>query len=163
MEVLSGETLEEYFKAMDDEIQSLTRRDTWEIVSRTSVADHNILPGTWSINCKRKSYSKTSKLKALYFVRGHIQNRLSPKPLNSYSAVVQRATVSLMFIFQCILGLQSQSIDFKNSFAQADIPSGEPFFIEILKYFKSYGEQGDVVSQIKLNPVWSSQSGTPMV
>ena len=32
MEALSGENLEEYFKAMDDEIQSLTRRETWEIV-----------------------------------------------------------------------------------------------------------------------------------
>ena len=32
METLSGEHLEEYFKAMDDEIQSLMRRDTWEIV-----------------------------------------------------------------------------------------------------------------------------------
>ena len=48
MEALSGENSEEYFKAMDDEIQSLMRRDTWEIVSRESVADHNVLPGTWS-------------------------------------------------------------------------------------------------------------------
>ena len=32
MEALSGENSEEYFKAMDDEIQSLTRRETWEIV-----------------------------------------------------------------------------------------------------------------------------------
>ena len=32
MEALSGENLEEYFKAMDDEIQILTRRDTWDIV-----------------------------------------------------------------------------------------------------------------------------------
>ena len=28
-------------------------------------------------------------------------------------------------ILQCILGLKSQSIDFTNAFAQADIPSGE--------------------------------------
>ena len=48
MEALSGENSEEYFKAMDDEIQSLTRRETWEIVLRKSVADHNVLPGTWS-------------------------------------------------------------------------------------------------------------------
>ena len=34
MEALSGENLEEYFKAMDDEIQSLMGRDTWEMVSR---------------------------------------------------------------------------------------------------------------------------------
>ena len=46
MEALSGENSEEYFKAIDDEIQSLMRRDTWEIVSRTSVDDHNIIPGT---------------------------------------------------------------------------------------------------------------------
>ena len=55
MEALSGENSEEYFKAMDDEIQSLMRRDTWDIVSRESVADHNILPGTWSLKHKRKS------------------------------------------------------------------------------------------------------------
>ena len=48
MEALSGENSEEYFKAMDDEIQSLMRRDTCEIVLRKSVADHNMLPGTWS-------------------------------------------------------------------------------------------------------------------
>ena len=53
-EALSGKNLEEYFMAMDDEIQSLMRRDTWEIVSRKSVADHNMLPGTWSLKCKRK-------------------------------------------------------------------------------------------------------------
>ena len=30
----SNENTDEYFKEMDDEIQSLMRRDTWEIVSR---------------------------------------------------------------------------------------------------------------------------------
>ena len=44
MEALSGKNSEEYFKAMNDEIQSLTGRDTWEIVLRKSVADHNVLP-----------------------------------------------------------------------------------------------------------------------
>ena len=34
MEALSRENLEEYFKAMDDEIQSLMRRNTRDIVSR---------------------------------------------------------------------------------------------------------------------------------
>ena len=54
MEALSGENPEEQFKATDDEIQSLMRRDTWEIVLRKSIADHNVLPGTWSFKCKRK-------------------------------------------------------------------------------------------------------------
>ena len=111
---------------MYDEIQSLTRRDTWEIFLRKSVSDHNVLPGTWSFKCKRKPDWRIRKFKAQYFVRGDIQKRLSPKPLNSYSPVVQCYTVRLMLIFQCILGFQSQGINFTNAFAQVDIPSGGP-------------------------------------
>ena len=44
MEALSGKNSEEYFKAMDDEIKILMRRDTWDIVSRKSFADKNLLP-----------------------------------------------------------------------------------------------------------------------
>ena len=54
-----------------------------------------------------------------------------------------------MLILQCILGLQSQSIDFTNAFAQADITSGEPVFIELPRYFKSDGGQHDVVIKLK--------------
>ena len=73
MEELPGENTEEYFKAMDDEIQSLTRRDTWEIVSRKSVADHNVILGTWYFKCKRKPDWTVRKFKAQYCVRGDIQ------------------------------------------------------------------------------------------
>ena len=69
MEALSDKNLEEYFKAMNDEIQSLMRRD----VSRKSVADNNVLPGTWSFKCKRKLDCKIRKFKAPYCVRGDIQ------------------------------------------------------------------------------------------
>ena len=105
MKALSGENAEEYFKAMDDEIPSLMRRDTWEIVSRKSVTDQNLLPGIWSLKCKRKPDLTIRKFKARYCLRGDIQKRLSPKPLNSYYPVVQWATVRLMLILQCILGL----------------------------------------------------------
>ena len=54
-----------------------------------------------------------------------------------------------MLIFQCILGLHNQSIDFINAFAQADIPSGDPVFIEIPRGFKNDGGQDDFV--LKLN------------
>ena len=40
---------------MDDEIKIIMRRDTWEIISRKSVADPNVLPGKWSFKCKRKT------------------------------------------------------------------------------------------------------------
>ena len=121
---------------MGDEIQSLMIRDTWEIVSSKSVTDHNMLPGTWSLKCKSKPDWTIRKFKTRYGVRGDIQNRLSPKPLNSYSPVVQWSTVRLMFILQCILGLQSQRSDFTNDFSQADIPSGETILIELPREFQ---------------------------
>ena len=102
----SNENTDEYFKAMDDEIQSLMRRDKWEIVSNKSVADHNMLPGTWSLKCNSKYDYRIRKFKAQYCVRGDIQKILSPKPLNLYSPVVQRATVRLMLILQFILGFK---------------------------------------------------------
>ena len=66
---------------------------------------------------------------------------MSTEPLNSYSQVVQWATVRLMLILQCVLGFQSRIIDFANIFSQEYIPSGRPVFIGIPSYFKSGGGQ----------------------
>ena len=56
--------MEEYFKAMDDYIQNLMRRDTLDIVSMKSVADRDVIPGTWSFKCKSKPDWTISKFKA---------------------------------------------------------------------------------------------------
>ena len=82
-------------------------------------------------------------------MRGYVQKRLSPEPLNSYSPVIQWDTVRLMLILQFILDLQSQSIDFTNTFTQEDIPSGDPVFIELPQYFNSDGGKCDVVIILK--------------
>ena len=96
------------------------------------------------------------KLKARYFVRGDVQKRLFTETIYEYYRVIQWATVRLMLIFQFIIGLQSQIIDFTNAFAQVDIQSGELVFIEITKYFKSNGVQCDVV--IRLNKILFGQA-----
>ena len=41
----------------------------------------------------------------------------------------------LMLILQFILGLQRQSIDITDAYAQADIPSGETILIELPREF----------------------------
>ena len=86
---------------------------------------------------KSKTDCTISKFKAQYCVRGDLQRRLSHEPLNSYYTVVQWDKVRLMLIFQCILGLQSQSIDFTNAFAQADITSEGTVLIEFPRDFMS--------------------------
>ena len=139
------------------------RRDTWESVSMKSVDDHNVLPVTWPFKCKRETDWIIRKFKARYCVIGYIQKLLSPKPLNSYSTVVQWATVRLMFILQCILGLQSQSIDFTNAFVQADIPSGGKILHWNSQGFQEWWRTPWSCYQIKDKPIWSSRSRTPMV
>ena len=54
-----------------------------------------------------------------------------------------------MLILQCILGLQSQIIDFTNDFSQGDIPSGNPVFIELPKGLKSDGGKYDIILRLK--------------
>ena len=61
-----------------------------------------------------------------------------------------------MLIFQCIIGLQSQSIDFTNAFARAYIPSGEPVLVQLTRYFKINGGQHDVV--LKSNKIIYGQA-----
>ena len=100
--------------------------------------------------CKSKPDWKISKFNAQYCMRGDFQKILSPKLLNLCSPLVKWATARLMLIFQCILGLQSPSIDYTNSFDQADITSGEPVLVEIPRDFKIDGGQDDVVLRLKI-------------
>ena len=117
--------------------------------SRNSVSDYNLIPVTCSFKCKWKPGWTIRKFKSGYCVRGDAHKRLSHKPLNLYYLVVQWSTVRLVLILQCIIGLKSQSIDFKNAFAQADIPSGEPVFIELPRYLNIDGGKFDVVLILK--------------
>ena len=89
MKALSGEHGDECYKAMDYEIHSLMIEDTWYLVSRKSIAYHNVLTGTCYFKFKRKPDWTISKFKARYYVIGHVQKRLSPEPLNSYLPVLQ--------------------------------------------------------------------------
>ena len=125
IEDLSVENTDKYSKAMDDEIQSLKRRYTQKIVSRKSVAYHNVIPEKLSFKCKRKPDWKIRKFNAWYCVGRDIKKILSPKPLNLYSPVVKWFIVRLMLVLHCILVLQSQSIEFTNDFVQGKQPTSQ--------------------------------------
>ena len=114
-----------------------------------------MLPGTWFFKCESKPYWTTRKFKARYCVKGVVQKILYTETLSFYYPVFQWVTVRLLLIFQCILGLQIQSIDFTNAFSQTGITSGEPTSIEFTRDFESDGVQCDVV--IRLNKSLSGQ------
>ena len=84
---------------MDEYIQSLSIRDTLDVVPIKYVSGHNLLPGKWSLNVNREPYCTIRQFKEYYCVRRYLQNRLSFEPLNTYYLVIHWATVRLMFIF----------------------------------------------------------------
>ena len=90
-----------------------------------------------------------SRFKSIYFVRGDFHNRMNPETLNLYYSVFQCATVIFMLIFQCIIVLHSQIVDFANDFTQADISYGEPVLIRFPRYFNSNGGKCDAVLRSK--------------
>ena len=54
-EAVFGENGEEYWKGMKSEIEVLTKRQTWEVLPRTSVPKGEVIvPGTWIFRCKRR-------------------------------------------------------------------------------------------------------------
>ena len=134
---------------MGDEIQGIMKRGTWEIFNGSQFLIKMCFQECGLSNARENLIGKSEKLKARCFVRGVDQKRLSTEPLNSYYPVVKWSTVRLMLIFQCILGFQSQSIESINSFAQSYIPSGEPVFVELPRYFKIDGGQHVVVLKLK--------------
>ena len=89
------------------------------------------------------------KLKECYCVRRDYQKRTCTETLNCYYTVFQWKKLRLILNLQWIIGLQSQSINFKNEFDQVDITIGEPVLIELTRYLKSDKEQCDVF--IRLN------------
>ena len=116
---------------MDIQIESLILRCTWKVVLRRSTKYKGAVTSTWDFKCKWKPYGTIRKYKVRFFVGGNVKKRVLIEPLSIYTPVVVLETVSLILILVCILGLNSHSIDFSNSFSQADIPKEKYFYTQI--------------------------------
>ena len=123
-EAVFGENGEEYWKGMKSEIEALTKRQTWEVLPRTSVPKGKVMvPGTWAFRCKQRPDGSFRKFKSRWCVRGrNVEARMSEGKMNTYSPVmIQWSSVRLMLIFTTLFDLRSQSTDFSNVFAQVEM------------------------------------------
>jgi hypothetical protein len=152
MEAMSGDNAEDYWVTMKGEIDSLVKRQTWDIVPRSSCAPNAlIVPGTWAFRCKRRPDGTFRKFKSRWCVRGDIERRINGKNgevMDTYSPVVQWSSVRLMLVLTIILGMVTQAVDFSNAFAQADMPEGLDVFLEMPENFKS-SDSSDSVLKLK--------------
>ena len=91
-ESLSGPYAEQFWQAMDKEIESLESKGTWDVVDRSTVPKGvRVIPGTWSQRIKRHPDGSLNKFKSRFCFRGDLER--STYEGNPYSPLVGWPTV----------------------------------------------------------------------
>ena len=68
-------------------------------------------------------------------MRGDVEARMSEGKMHTYSPVIQWSSLRLMLIFTILFDLKTQSTDFSNAFAQADMPDDLNIYLEMPENF----------------------------
>ena len=73
-EAMNGPHSEDYFKAMEEEMEMIeSKMDPWDVIPREEVGDSNVLDTTWAYKIKRFPDGQIGKYKACICVRGDQQ------------------------------------------------------------------------------------------
>jgi Reverse transcriptase (RNA-dependent DNA polymerase) len=115
-QAMNGPDAEGYWVAMEEEYNTLTYKDSWEIVDRTP--DMKVLGTTWAYRCKRFPDGLVRKLKARFCVRGDQQVE-GIDFFDTYAPVVQWSTIRLMLMVSLMLNLATQQVDYTCAFLHA--------------------------------------------
>ena len=157
--------MEQFWAAMDKEIQDLVKRKTWSVIPRSKALElgKQVVPGAWAFKKKRAPNGTHRKHKARFCVCGDLQkisNNEIQEAMNAPEVLTERGiresldtcwpvvswvTVRLVMIFELLLGLQSKQIDFSNAFVQAELK--KPVCLEIPQGCESR-EKGDMVLEL---------------
>ena len=125
---LSSVEIEQWYKAMDIELQALRDKKTMIEINRCDVPKgKQIVKSIWAVKRKRRPNGEIYKLKARFVVRGDLQ-RLEDTD-STFSPVVDWSTVRHLFILAVAQRLKSTTIDFNAAFDQSDLP--EPIYLEL--------------------------------
>ena len=137
-EAMSSLDREGFIQAMHDKISQLEALDAWSVVPRSkAIQQHRrILASTWAFKRKRFPDGSVKKLKARICVRGDQQVQ-DVDYFDTFSPVVQWATIRLMFIISIMIKLKTVQVDYTLAFVQASAEPGT--FIEMPKMFEIPG------------------------
>ena len=73
-ESLTGPYANEFWAAMDKEIDSIEKMGTWEVINRSSLPKGTrVVPGTWAQRIKRYPDDSLYKFKSRFCVRGDLE------------------------------------------------------------------------------------------
>ena len=120
-QAMNGPDAEGFYKAMQDEMESLESMDPWEEIPITSVPNgKRVLDSTWVFKRKRYPDGSVRSLKARWCVRGDQQIE-GVDFFDTYAPVVAWSTVPLLLILSVTLGLATKQVDYTQAFVQADL------------------------------------------
>ena len=134
-EAMNGPHKAGFWKAMETEIDTLTRKSCWDIVDRP--AGCPVVSSTWAFKIKRYPDGSLRKLKARFCARGYEQTE-GVDYFETFAPVVEWATVRFLLIMSLILGLHSVQVDYVAAFVQSDIDT--EVYVEMPRGFSEPGK-----------------------
>ncbi|KAL7465130.1 hypothetical protein ACHAXS_005455 [Conticribra weissflogii] len=130
-EAMYGPFAANYWDACIEELNTLVKKlDAWELVPRPSDPKVIVLPSIWTFKCKRLHEGSVKKFKACFCVNGSWQKH-GVNYFESWSPIVQWATVRLMIILSLILQLETAPADITAAFLHAKLkPTDPPIYVQ---------------------------------
>jgi len=136
-QAMYGDAAEEYWDACKVEIATLEKMESWEVVDIPE--GKHILGSTWAFRLKRYPDGRPKKYKARFVARGDQQIK-DVEYKETYAPVVSWATVRLMLILECMLGLKSCQADVECAFLHGHLEEGEEIYMHMPRGFKQEGK-----------------------
>ena len=134
-EMLLQPDKEQFFKAMEDEVQSMFDQEIWKIVSRTEMEEHYAeerrkgreikreqIMMIWSFKRKRSPDGTLTKHKARLCCHGG-QQQWGLNYWDTYAPVVLWSSIRILMTLSKLHGMHTKSIDFVQAYPQANIKS----------------------------------------
>ena len=149
---MMGNEAEHYIEAMETEIKSLLKQNTWKRILRSEIPldskerQRKILKSTWAFKLKRLPDGTPLKYKARFCVRGDMQTH-GVDYFETYAPVVQWSTVRLLLTLTLSENWSTRQVDYTNAFAQADIK--EDIYVEPPKGFAGRDGKDKVLLLLK--------------
>jgi hypothetical protein len=134
-EAMNGPHSAGFWKAMEAELETLTRKDCWEVVERPK--NRPVVSSTWAFKIKRYPDGSMRKLKARFCARGYEQTE-GVDFFETFAPVVEWTTVRFLLIMSIVLGLHSAQVDYVAAFVQADIDT--EVYVEMPRGFSQSGK-----------------------
>lgn len=118
-QAMAGPHSKEWWTAIQDEINSLERNNTWTLVSRTP-DDRKPLGGRWVFTIKRDSEGRIARYKARWVVKGYLQ-QYGVDFEQTFASVVKPMAFRVLFAIAAFLNLEIEQMDVKTAFLNGDI------------------------------------------